>query len=131
MKVRGAVAAAVISAAVAFGGFARAVSATTTDSRLASAAVRAHLRSIIVDFARQNGDPHPTHLRMVATTSTYHVAATGHFVGYAASGAPGAPAPTGIGLWMVFERNSSFAILAWGISRTDVNLRKFGKVQNL
>jgi len=68
---------------------------------------------------------------MVETTSTYHVAATGHFVGYAASRPPGAPAPTGVGLWMVFERNNSFAVIAWGISRTEVNLRKFGKVQNL
>jgi hypothetical protein len=131
MKVRRAVAATVISAVVAFDGLSSAVSAATTHSRLASAPVRAHLRRIIVNFARQNGDPHPTHLRMVAVASTYRVAATGHFVGYAASGPPGAPAPTGIGLWIVVERNSSFRVLAWGISHTDVNLRKYGQVQSL
>ena len=96
-----------------------------------SAALRAHLRTIIVALARENGDPYPTHLRMVETTTTYRLAATGHFIGYAASIPPGSPPPTGIGLWIVLERNSSFAVLAWGIGQTDANLRKYGKVQNL
>jgi hypothetical protein len=136
--------AAVIGAAVSFGGLSTAVSANTTGGRPVSAAVRAHLRSIIVSFARQNGDSHPTHLRMVETTSTavcagcdyqrpfpvYDVAASGRFVANA-TGAPGAPAPTGIGLWMVLERNSSFTVVGWGVDRFDVNLRRLGKVQSL
>jgi hypothetical protein len=135
----------VIGVAVSFGGFAGAVSATTTGGWPVSAAVRARLRSIIVNLARQNGDSHPTHLRVVETTSTavcagcdyqrpfpvYDVAATGHFVANDASPPPGAPAPTGIGLWMVLERNSSFTIVGWGVDRFDVNLRRLGKVQNL
>ena len=62
--------AAVIGASVAFGGFSTVVSANMSGGRPVSAAVQARLRSIIVNFARQNGDSHPTRLRMVETTST-------------------------------------------------------------
>jgi len=137
--------AALIGAAVAFGGLSTVVSATTTGGRPVSAAVRARLRSIIVNFARENGDSHPTRLRMVETTSTavcagcdyqhpfpvYDVAASGHFVANDASPPFGAPTPTGIGLWMVLERNSSFAVVGWGVDRFDVNLRRLGKITNL
>jgi hypothetical protein len=58
------------------------------------------------------------------------VAASGRFVANA-TGAPGAPAPTGIGLWMVLKRNSSFTVVGWGVDRFDVNLRRLGKVQSL
>lgn len=122
---------AAIAAVVACGRFSSAVNARATSGRPASAAVRARLRSIIVTFARQNGDAHPTDLRMVETTSTYEVAATGHFVANDASPPAGAKAPTGIGLWMVLQRNSTFAVTGWGVDRFDVDLRKLGKVQNL
>jgi hypothetical protein len=122
----------VIGVVVAVGGLSTAVSAHTTTSTSVSAAVGAHLRSIIVAFARENGDRHATHLRMVETASTYRLAASGHFIGYAASIPPGAAPPTGIGLWTTLERNSGFTrLVAWGISRTDVNLRRYGKVLNL
>jgi hypothetical protein len=84
---------------------------------------------------------------MVETTSTavgagdvegqgpfpvYDVAASGHFVANDASPpSPYSPTPTGIGLWMVLERNNSFSVVGWGVDRFAVNLRKFGKVQNL
>jgi hypothetical protein len=134
-----------IPEAVALGGFSTALSANTTGGGPAGNAVRARLRSIIVQFARQNGDSYPTDLRMVETTSTaigagkdgqgpfpvYDVAANGHFVANGASHPPGAKAPTGIGLWIVLKRNSSFSVVGWGIDRFAVNLRKLGKVQNL
>jgi hypothetical protein len=137
--------AAVVGASVSFGGLSAVVSAATTDGRPVSAAVRARLRSIIVNFARQNGDSHPTRLRMVQTTSTavgagndgqgsfpvYDVAASGHFAANDASRPPGAKSPTGVGLWMVLERNNSFTVVAWGVDRFDVNLRRLGKVQSL
>jgi hypothetical protein len=132
---------------VSFGGLSAVVSADPTDGRPVSAAVRARLRSIIVNFARQNGDSHPTRLRMVEATSTavgagndvhgsfpvYDVAASGHFVANAASAPPGAKTPTGIGLWMVLrlDRNNSFTVVGWGVDRFDVNLRGLGKVQSL
>lgn len=142
---RGAVAA-LIGVAVAFGGFSAAVSANATGGRPVSAAVRARLRSIILNAARRNGDSHPRNLRMVETTSTavgagglgqapfpvYDLAASGHFVANDASPPPGARAPTGIGLWMVVERNGSLlGPVGWGVDRFYVNLRKFGKVQSL
>jgi len=137
--------AAVIGASVAFGGFSTVVSANTSGGRPVSAAVQARLRSIVVNFARQNGDSHPTRLRMVETTSTavgaahdgggsfpvYDVAAGGHFVASDASPPPGAEEPTGVGLWMVLERNSSFTVVGWGVDRFDVNLRRLGRVQSL
>jgi hypothetical protein len=121
------------------------VSANTTGDLPASNAVRARLRSIIVSFARQNGDSHPRDLRVVETTSTtvesgsvgqpsvpvYDVAASGHFVAYDASIPPGAKAPTGVGLWIVVQRNASFSRLGWGVDKFDVNLRRFGKVKKL
>lgn len=135
----------VIGAAVSFGGPSTTVSADTTGGRPVSAAVRARLRSIIVNFARQNGDSHPTRLRMVETTSTavgagnigwgsfpvYDVAASGHFVANDASRPPGAKAPTGMGLWMVLQRNSTFNVVGWGVDRFDVKLRTLGRVQSL
>jgi hypothetical protein len=82
---------------------------------------------------------------MVETTSTavcpgcnyqqpfpvYDVAASGHFVAYAASPPPGAKAPAGVGLWMVLQRNSKLTVAGWGVDRSPVNLRRLGKVQNL
>jgi hypothetical protein len=98
-----------------------------------SPAALARLREITMAFAARHGDPHPTHLRMVETTSTaldavwgvrhpnnpppipiYVVIANGQFI----SGGPPRPhghaAPRGTRLFMQLRR-SDFDLIDWGL----------------
>lgn len=111
-------------------------------------AVWARLRGIIVSFAAANGDPRPTRLRMVETSSTaawkvlsgstdshaaipvYLVVANGHFV---SSGPhpPGAQAPRGTTLFMLLDRRGGYGTVGWGLNRLSPDLHKLGTLTTL
>jgi hypothetical protein len=138
----------VVPTAVVLASFSSGALGAMAADRPASPAVLTKLRTIMESFARQNGEPHPTNLRMVETTSTiawsvlspdtsdnqgpiavYVVVANGHFIGMRAP--PGHPAPRGTTLYVLLERNGSYFNVGWGLSRLNPDLRKLGAVQKL
>jgi hypothetical protein len=103
------------------------------------------LREIIVAFARSNGEPNPTDLRMIETTSTeawalrgvtgnepplpvYVLIASGHFVS-GGSRPRGAEPPTGTMLYMLVSREG-LGTSGWGLG-SELDFSGLGPVRRL
>jgi len=104
------------------------------------------LREMIVAFARRNGEPHPTDLRIVETTSTaartlrgstsneppfaiYALIASGHFVS-SGSRPRGAQPPVGTTLYMLVAREG-LGTVGWGLSPGQPDFETLGTVRSL